>query len=1052
MNARTTSIVALMFLALGGGTGFVKLVSPAMAERDKLQNQNRDLTGQSNKLNADINELEKSLNAMAMGQISYFDLSREANKPRTMEAKTVETLASLTEILNDNHIRIQALDPKGETEGLNKPVPKPPSPSPAPGASPGAAAAAPTPTPTPTLAPGATPPPPPIQLTHKMFRFEVEGEYPDLVKALREFQGLPRAISINDYQVKLVNDEKSVASHPQGAAGKGSPTSDSLSLIGLTFDLSVTFLMDTGGLQLAQPTSVPASPVPHAATWLADLGGWLCPPAEAAAAQPRPAVRPPNAVKAVRYANGVLTLQTATGSTPTFRVLGSRPGFMAIELQRTVTTVPVLFHPSGPGVKQIVAMPSPTDPLATHLAISVDPGTRLRVALSPTKQLQIFVEGLHASKPAAPGANVLAGHPAAVTPAAGARPAAPKPAAAPASASKPANAPAPAAAKPVIVPVPVAGKAVTAAPLAAQRPIVAVLPPHRVPTPAELPGAKPAAPQPAKLPVAPPSQVAAGKLAVAPPSQVAQGKPTATAAAPARVGTTPASSLKIVVRPNAAPIAAALEPERDHVAPETVRAWERQQLRATSAEGSSLHLDHERVPVAVPVQARPQDPTLVGAFPVAQTVVALPQMHAPVRPQAHPPAQPQPLVQPPAGKPVGPSARVLIAAAPAPGLAKARPNAFERPAAAPKPGPAAKAPQAPTAPTHLDGARVEGDELVIGTHGGAASFTVLGGNQHLLLLEVANMPLPGQGRLLPVGVAGIKQVRAALYDNRGPISHLAIDTDGTIRLAPVADDAGNIRLRITGPHVKAQADVTTSAVTATTELHAPKPAAAKPTARPTAKPVAKPKPVVIHPKPQTRMTKPTKPVQAGKPTGLAAPSPLKDGAPTSPSATPTPMAVPHHPAAATRPQAGRSHVSFDGRHLEHNPATTYRFPLERDKPTGRANPFKPIPNPLASPLMPPGGEAPSAGGNAKPAPLPAVPPAPGGAPGSAGGASSAGYMLKAVMIGGGAPPQALISVGGHSLMVGLNQALPGNVKVKSIQTDYVILSADGRTIRLNLKR
>ena len=56
------------------------------------------------------------------------------------------------------------------------------------------------------------------------------------------------------------------------------------------------------------------------------------------------------------------------------------------------------------------------------------------------------------------------------------------------------------------------------------------------------------------------------------------------------------------------------------------------------------------------------------------------------------------------------------------------------------------------------------------------------------------------------------------------------------------------------------------------------------------------------------------------------------------------------------------------------------------------------------------------------------------------------------MIGGGAPPQALISVGGHSLMVGLNQALPGNVKVKSIQTDYVILSADGRTIRLNLKR
>ncbi|MDB5100600.1 MAG: hypothetical protein JWM80_5021, partial [Cyanobacteria bacterium RYN_339] len=581
MNARTTSIVAVMFLALGGGAGFLKLVSPAMAERDKQQGENKSLLAKAGALNTEIAELERKLNSMAMGSIQYFDLSHEENKKRVMEAKTVETLASIAEILNDNQIRVQALDPKGETEGLNKPVPHTPAPQLSPGASPGApVAAAATPTPTPTPVPGATTPPPPIRLTHKMFRFEIEGEYPNLVKALKEIQGLPRAISVNAFNVKLVNDEKSLAARAAGGGGKKSPTSDSLSLIGLAFDVSVTFLMDTGGIQMAEPSAMPTAAVPHAAGWLAELGDWFCAPAYAAPG-PRTVVRPPNAVKGVTWANGALTLQTVNGSMPTFRVLGARPGFMAIELQRTVTTVPVFFHPVGPGVRQVVAMPSPTDPLATHLAISVDPGTRMRVVMSPTHQLQIFVDGGKAL-PVAAKPTVPAAKPAQVT-------VKPVPAAAKA-------APAVAGAKPMPV---------TAAPLAASRPIIAILPPHRVGTA--------------------PAPVAAGRAASTPVNAVTRIQ-------------APSSSLKIVVKPNTAPAPAALEPEGDRISAEAIRAWERQQLRQTTAASAPLHMENTPVVIAAPLAARPQDHSLVQAPEMAQTVVALPVPLPVAKPVAKPAA------------------------------------------------------------------------------------------------------------------------------------------------------------------------------------------------------------------------------------------------------------------------------------------------------------------------------------------------------------------------------------------------------------------------------
>jgi hypothetical protein len=56
------------------------------------------------------------------------------------------------------------------------------------------------------------------------------------------------------------------------------------------------------------------------------------------------------------------------------------------------------------------------------------------------------------------------------------------------------------------------------------------------------------------------------------------------------------------------------------------------------------------------------------------------------------------------------------------------------------------------------------------------------------------------------------------------------------------------------------------------------------------------------------------------------------------------------------------------------------------------------------------------------------------------------------MVGGGAPPMALITIDGKAYTVGLNESLPGNARVTAIRVDHVILTADGRTIRLDLKR
>jgi hypothetical protein len=401
----------------------------------------------------------------------------------------------------------------------------------------------------------------------------------------------------------------------------------------------------------------------------------------------------------------------------------------------------------------------------------------------------------------------------------------------------------------------------------------------------------------------------------------------------------------------------------------------------------------------------------------------------------------------------------------------------------------------------LDGVSLEAGDLVIATHGGLPHFRVIGGNHHLLLLSIEHMTVAAKGKLFPVGQNGIKQVRAALYNNRSLAAHIAIDTDGSVRLQPHIGADGRVHLHITpfghlpgvanartnrslltaNTGVAVTADMTTSSVSSTAD------------GLPVTAGANTPKPhQFTHPPAHAH---PFKPVPHGVVhshftphfvvTGNAKPAPHVSVVSTFPAATPTPMAIPHGVTVqvASRPAskpvanghgktsstttttwqttvttpATKQQPDFDVRHLDNrNSGGTYKFPIDRERMTGRVNPFRPLVNPLASPspeAIQGGGQSNPRGVGALPK-IPAVPmgaPVPLGAP-AAPGAHSLAYNLKAIMVGDGYPPTALVSVGGKTLAVGLNQTLPGNAKVKSIQTDYVILSANGHDVRLNLKR
>jgi hypothetical protein len=258
-----------------------------------------------------------------------------------------------------------------------------------------------------------------------------------------------------------------------------------------------------------------------------------------------------------------------------------------------------------------------------------------------------------------------------------------------------------------------------------------------------------------------------------------------------------------------------------------------------------------------------------------------------------------------------------------------------------------------------------------------------------------------------------------LYKNKPMTTRLVVDTDGSVRLTPYQGADGRLRVRV-APFAAAQAAGV---------------------------------------KPQPIAEKPAKPAQAA----IAPNAPVAK--PAAPTATPTPMAKPAAkvpiakaekpaPRASNFPEADMP--GTEGPHLQRSLNSSYAFPIERERTTGRANPFKVLPNrakpkpvvdangvpvppamPMGRPpMLPPPGAIAQA-----PVAIPALPAAPAKA-----------YALSAVVIGGAQPPVAAIKVDGKTHLVGLNETLPGNARVKSIKADHVVLSTGNQEIRIGLKK
>lgn len=302
--------------------------------------------------------------------------------------------------------------------------------------------------------------------------------------------------------------------------------------------------------------------------------------------------------------------------------------------------------------------------------------------------------------------------------------------------------------------------------------------------------------------------------------------------------------------------------------------------------------------------------------------------------------------------------------------------------------------------TRVQDVKFENGELVVYTSGPAPRFEMLGGTKTRLVIELDNTVITAPGKVFPVKAAGIEQVRVVLYKNNPVTTRVVVDTNGTVKLDPYQGADGRLRVRMAASGAPA--------------------AAAK----------------------------------ASKPVKAAA------VAPNTPKATPTPMAVPGQAAkvpAKPKPKASSFPESdmkgADGPHLQRSLTSSYAFPIERERTTGRANPFKVLPS-RNQPK--PAAETPGALPVGQPPVLPvpgglSAPPALPGAPGAP-AATAKTYALSAVIMGGGQPPVAAIQVDGKTHMVGLNDTLPGNARVKSIQGDHVVLAAGNQELRIGLKK
>jgi hypothetical protein len=353
------------------------------------------------------------------------------------------------------------------------------------------------------------------------------------------------------------------------------------------------------------------------------------------------------------------------------------------------------------------------------------------------------------------------------------------------------------------------------------------------------------------------------------------------------------------------------------------------------------------------------------------------------------------------------------------------------------------APAPRVAMTRLQDVTVGDGELVVHTTGAAPRFIMQGGTKKRLVIDLPHAGIKAPGKLFPVKSGGVEQVRAVLFKNRPMTIRLVIDTDGSVRLSPFMGPDGLLHVRMTGiakPQV-AQAPKKAEPVKPEPKKPEPAPVASKPGKAEAAKPVVADKPV-----PHASATPMAVPHQ-GKPAAKA------DKAETAKKPLAKPSAAP-----SAFPEAAMT--ESDEPHLQRSLSSSYRFPIERERTTGRANPFKVLPNrarPKPAPLDKPGLAAlpvvPS--GHAPTLPLPGVPAAnmPPNVPAApAAGVTAKAYTLSAVIVGGGAAPVAMIKVDGKTCMVGLNETLPGNARVKSIQADYVILTSNDQDIRLGLKK
>ncbi|MNS44227.1 hypothetical protein D3C72_766650 [compost metagenome] len=435
MNRSTTLYIAVATLVLGSGTSFFAFVQPALTEQAKLKTQKAGLESQKTSLTVQVKDLEGKAANAAMLDIAFFDLRTSQNQRRELETKTVQTLASLTEIFNDNKIRVQELAPTGETVGLNKPVPSaaPSGGSPAPGESPapGTAAVA-------TPVPGTPTTPPPISLTHKAFKLKVRGEYANLVKAMNEIQGLPKAISVSQYNLQLLDKGQDTPAAP--APGEQKAPGESPTALEMGFHVSITFLM-AGGSPVAAPSpgAVPVGQAPAPVTDLLSFAEWILggaahaavdaaplpqTPAVAVAPAAQPAVVPATAryrLNGVVAENGGLRLVTA-GGTPPYTLVGITRNKAVLELSNT-SLAPGVTASAAPGGAIVDVRVVANKPGVVRVVVETDGSKRLLAQLDRAERLRLVPAAWNA-----PVARVASAH----QPIAQSKPAAQRHAAAPA--------------------------------------------------------------------------------------------------------------------------------------------------------------------------------------------------------------------------------------------------------------------------------------------------------------------------------------------------------------------------------------------------------------------------------------------------------------------------------------------------------------------------------------------------------------------------------------------------------------------------------------------